>query len=110
MCYHLCNVCLLLCVCPVELLNQDAHGLSGGCTYDCLSGKDVVVERSDRHFGGVPCENLSLLLGPGGKKWKTCIADATGVTGRGYKAEREFVVATQIPLSIEEQAECVCVV
>ena len=88
---------------------QDAHLLSGGCTYDCLSGKDVVVQRSDRHFGGVPCENLSLLLGPGGRKWKTCIADAVGVTGRGYKAEREFVVATEIPLSIEEQADCVCV-
>lgn len=69
----------------------------------------MVIPRADRHYGGVPCENLSLLLAGGQKKWKTCIEDATGVTGKGYKAEREFCRTQEVHLAVEEQAVCVSV-
>ena len=40
----------------------------------------------------------------GQKKHATCVRDATGVSGRGYKHEREYVVKMKIPLTVEEQA------
>ena len=67
------------------------------------------MPKSDRHFGGVPCENLSLLLGGGQKKHRTCIEDATGVNGKGYKSERELFRSQEMHLAIEEQALCVSV-
>ena len=43
-------------------------------------------------------------LEKGQKKHATWVRDATGVSGRGYKHEREYVVKMQIPLTVEEQA------
>ena len=66
--------------------------------------KNVPLDDPDRHHGGVPCEHVSLLLEKGQKKHATCVRDATGVSGRGYKHEREYVVKMKIPLTVEEQA------
>ena len=106
MCVCVC-VCVCLCLCDHD--SQDAHGLAGGTVFDVVSNKEIIVPRSDKHYGGVPCESVSLLLGPKLKANSTCIQDRTGVTGKGYRHEREFLVATEASLAIEEQAVCVCV-
>ena len=97
------------------ILSGCTHTCQSGTVWCCLQNKNVLLDDPDRHHGGVPCEHFSLLLGKGQKKHATCVRDATGVSGRGYKHEREYVVKMKIPLTVEEQAPyeclscCVCV-
>ena len=86
----------------MHFLTVRLHGLSAGTTHCYLQNKTVLLDSPDRHTGGVPCENFSL-LSVKQKKYANCVADCIGVSGKGYKHEREYVVRQQIPLSIEEQ-------
>ena len=78
--------------------------MSSGTPFCTLANHNVLLDSSDKHAGWVPCENISILLGPKQKKHSTCIQDATGVSGKGYKHEREYIKKMRIPLAVEEQA------
>ena len=83
-------------------IKQDVGGLASVCVHDEIAGRNKMVHNSDMNMGGVPCDNFSP-LNMLAKQHSRCVRLAQGVSGEGYKKEREFVKSKNVKLSLEEQ-------
>ena len=83
-------------------IKQDVGGLASVCVHDELSGRSKMVHCSDMNIGGVPCDDFSP-LNMLAKQHARGVRLAQGISGEGYKKEREFVKSKSVMLSLEEQ-------
>ena len=70
---------------------------------DQMTGCSKIVQQSDFNIGGVPCDDFSPLNILAKSVHARCVRLAAGVSGQGYKKEREFIKARSVVLSLEEQ-------
>ena len=69
---------------------------------DEITGRDIILKKSEQNYGGSPCDNFSP-LNVKHKEFADCVRKCVGESGEGYRKEREHIKEQDVPISLEEQ-------
>ena len=86
----------------VRYFAQDVGELIHMSVKDCITNRDIILKKAKQNYGGSPCDDFS----PVNAKQKEnadCVKKCTGVSGEGYRKEREYIKEQDVPVSLEEQ-------